>query len=200
MLTRSADIYYSTFYTDIAQWSDKYLRDIHYPNDVLFLTRLCDIYFTYLQSNIKKSNQDNIIKPLSGREIDALQYLAGYIIKKCLQKAKKNETKNIDIITILENLKDTNNSSHYLIDNLSRGGLTAVNMECQGFFILVENRFRKETQKQNIREINISKLKQTLMKNTLVVTYTEKIVDDFKTIINVEEIIENIFEQVYILE
>ena len=117
----------------------------------------------------KSKHQDNSENPLPIRkiELDALQYLSGYVVKKFLKKFKNyknySSSYNQAMIAILESViaaEDTENQK--LIQAQSRGGLSAVSFECQQVFLLAERKFRVVTM-SNPHTIHIGKITYALL-------------------------------------
>ena len=124
-------------------------------------------------------------KELSSREVDALQYLAGYIIKNLLQKATRGNP-DAKIIEMLTSFIDANYSSQTLVAAKSRGGLTAVNEEAQRLFIAAEKSFRAALASKCLRSINIVEEAELASRDNLVVSYYNSIIENANIEINEE--------------
>ena len=79
-----ADEYYSVFYTDIVISYSSYFKGLRLQLCTLFATRLVDkkLHFSHRQHNLTKISHTN---PISERELNGLQYLAGYVVFKLLK-------------------------------------------------------------------------------------------------------------------
>ena len=119
---------------------------------------------------------------LTEKEMDALQYLAGYVIKKFINKAQHgknyNSSTNQATVRILKNSLVNELDDQKLVKTLSRGGLTAVSLEFQRMFLKTEIAFRIETSKDtHLDSINIQKIAENLMEDTEVISHYNSIVD-----------------------
>ena len=90
--TGDADEFYSTYYASIAQNAGLYFPNLSHPSCITFAIKLAD--------KLLASTNENPIPPvdretfdteeeLSAMEIGGLQYLAGYIVKNLIGKAKR---------------------------------------------------------------------------------------------------------------
>ena len=83
------------------------------------------------------SSSDKISPSVTKSEIDALQYLGGYVVHKLLKKTKNspkyNGEENQTIILVLESMV-YNTREQKLIDSLGRGGLTSISEDCDHLF------------------------------------------------------------------
>ena len=117
--------------------------------------------------------------------MDALQYLAGYIIKNLLQKATRGNP-DAKIIETLTSFIAANYSSQTLVAVKSRGGLIAVNEEAQRLFITAEKSFRAALASKCLRSINIVERAELASKDNLVVSYYNSIIENANIEINEE--------------
>ena len=108
------------------------------------------------------SSSDKIPTSVTKSEIDALQYLGGYVVHKLLKKPKYKNEENQAIILVLESMVD-NTREQKLIDSLSRGGLTSISEDCEHLLFKTKELFRKETAVANLRNIDIMKIRANLM-------------------------------------
>ena len=96
-------------------------------------TRLADkvLHFSQKEPNSTKLSHTN---PISEREHNGLQYLAGYVVFKLLKKIEKckeyNSPENQYTVTILSGMRTEDFADQKLIHSLDRGGLYAVTPEC----------------------------------------------------------------------
>ena len=129
--------------------------------------QLGETVFSYLKIGVSGClSSDKIPPPVTKSEIDALQYLGGYVIHKLLKKTKNspkyNSEENQAIVLVLESMVD-NTREQKLIDSLSRGGLTSISEDCEYIYFKIEELFRKETAVANLRNIDIMKITANLM-------------------------------------
>ena len=117
--------------------------------------------------------------------MDALQYLAGYIIKNLLQKATRWNP-DAKIIETLTSFIDANYSSQTLVTAQSRGGLTAVNEEAQRLFIAAVKSFRAALVSKCLRPINIVEEAELASRDNIVVSYYNSIIENANIEINEE--------------
>ena len=197
--SNNAEKFYSSFYSTIVVKADMYLPNLPKPNCTLLATALAEKLYSYF----KRSPKTVIVKPkeITEKEIGGIQYLAGYVIRKFLKKAKNNlnysSMENQAIITVLTNATAEDFSNQKLIDTQNRGGLTAVTEECQQIFIRAELKFRTDTASNiHLRKIDIDKMTLDLMNNTEVIGFYKVIVDNSGIQKGLEdEILENLLEK-----
>ena len=175
--SNNAENYYSSFYNKIVINADVYFPELGKPNSTLLATQLADkvlVYFKRMPNNEAKK-----IKNIINDEIGALQYLAGYVVRKFIKKSKNSpnykSNENQNIIKILNNTITINTSDQELIEAQSRGGLTAVNNECQQIFMKAEIQFRNDTNINHLQEININRMTVELLKDIEVVSFYNSI-------------------------
>ena len=86
--------------------------------------------------------------PITDKEMDVLQYLAGYVVQKCLKKLKRGKDSNSclhqSILSLLNKMTPENKEDHILIRIMDRGGLIAVRDEILEIFITAEKVFRSQ--------------------------------------------------------
>ena len=110
------------FYRDIVISCSSYFKGLRPQLCTFVATRLADkvLHFSHKEPNSTKLSHTN---PISEREHNGLQYLAGYVVFKLLKKIERCK----------EYFTDQN-----LIHSLNRGGLYEVTPECQALFCRVE--------------------------------------------------------------
>ncbi|XP_065669613.1 uncharacterized protein LOC105845928 isoform X2 [Hydra vulgaris] len=175
--SNNAENYYSSFYNKIVINADVYFPELEKPNSTLLATQLADkvlVYFKRMPNNEAKK-----IENVTNDEIGALQYLAGYVVRKFIKKSKNSpnykSNENQNIIKILNNAITKNTSDQELIEAQSRGGLTAVNNECQQIFMKAEIQFRNDTNINHLQEIDINRMTVELLKDIEVVSFYNSI-------------------------
>ena len=121
-----ADEYYSAFYSDIVISCSSYFIGLRPQLCTLVATHLADkvLHFSLREPNLTKVSHTN---PIHERELNELQYLAGYVLFSLLKKTEKckecNSPENQYTVRILRT-KDF--AEQKLIHFSNRGGLYAV--------------------------------------------------------------------------
>ena len=110
---------------------------------------------------------------LTDREINSLQYIAGYIIHKLHSKFKFSKNykseHNMQTVSILQACKVDCDDSQTYVNARDRGGLWKVNKQAQTIFIECEKIFRVKTS-SFITSINSDALITEMFKNCLVIS------------------------------
>lgn len=105
---------------------------------------------------------------LDKRELDSLQYLGGYVVKKIIRKIKNSanykSTQSQGILKILKCMTISDFQEQRPIKTISRGGLTALNSDGQSMFRVAEEHFRKETV-DYYRKIDTQTMTKNLVKD-----------------------------------
>lgn len=162
-----------------------YFPTLTFPAATLLVTKLGEKIVCFYKTPESEPPKENVvIKPISKVEIDALQYLAGYVVRKLIKKARnKNFSKrrNQAIISILENGIVTDNDQT-LIEAQNRGGLCSVNEDFQVIFIETEKVFRKETTGSNVRKVDTPFIVNVVSKNDTVVGHYQNIIQGFEDV------------------
>ena len=154
----------------------------------LLATRLAD----KLLANFKKPSkvQNAPSKPITEREIDALQYLSGYVIHALVRKMYKctnyRSTESQNLLTLLYAAKSDNVSAQRLVASQTRGGLWSVTNECLQVFKLVEEEFRKITSGGHVTKIDGKKISESLVQRVDIVSSLETMVDGYTNSISME--------------
>ncbi|XP_065674680.1 uncharacterized protein LOC136091273 [Hydra vulgaris] len=175
--------FYMQTYSTLVKDSEKYFNELEKPCSTLISTTLTDKILYYYKKSCSL-NKPIEPKPISAKELDGLQYLAGYVVSKFLKKAKNSKNyqsaENQAIIAILKHsiLEKNKPSGQILIDAQNRGGLTSLTEECQQIFIQTEIKFRAETIDTLLRKIDIPNMASELIRNTTVQCFYNAIVDN----------------------
>ena len=110
-----------------------YVQTLWIPLCTLLVIKTGDNIFCYFKRSIQFAHEEPT--PISEKEMSGLQYLAGYVVKKLLKRAKNSRkyksTENQVIIAVLSNAITTDISNQKLIETQNRGGLTGVLEEFQ---------------------------------------------------------------------
>ena len=174
------------FFDAFALDSCTYFPSLCFPAATLLITRLGEkiVHFYKTPQDEPDEKKKNPIKPISRVEMDALQYLSGYVVRKLVKKARNrnfSKRRNQAIISILEN-GIISDEGQTLIEAQIRGGLCCVNDDFQTIFLETEKVFRKETSKSNIRSINTPFIVSVLSKNASVVGHYQNITQGFEDV------------------
>ena len=197
--TCSGENFYSNFYSSIVIDAESYFPGLVKPLCTLFATKLADKIFNFFN---RPPLQVSATQPptITEKEMDGLQYLAGYVVRKFLKKAKNHSNylsaENQAIVTILNNaIIELHKTDQRLIKTLSRGGLVSVTKDCQQIFICAELKFRSDTTTNfHLQKINTEKMTLELMKSTEVVSFYHAIVDNSELKTVDAEIRDNLLE------
>lgn len=176
----NAEKFFSEYYSKICSNAKIYFPTFDAKCAALLSTKLGDkiLYFYKSPQHTVPSQPKALTKP----EIDGLQYLAGYVVRKLIKKSRNHKSfkseKNQFYVTVLESfLVDVKDQTW--IDVQNRGGLSAVNKECEEIFKLAENVFRLETNGDlHHSQINISFMTALLSKNDEVVSNFQAIIHE----------------------
>ena len=127
--------------------------------------------------------------PLTERDMQALQYLSGYVIHSLVRKIHRftnwRSTDSQALLTLLYAAKSDDFSSQRLISCQTRGGLWAVTAECLQVFKIMEEEFRKETSAVHVTKIDSSKISEALQRIDMVSAY-DSMTHEFTTTISKE--------------
>ena len=78
--TNDGEAFYSLFYSTVILKSSTYLSPLESPYSTLLAQKLADRIFYHYKQPQEQSVTKSI--PINDKEIGALQYLAGYVVKK----------------------------------------------------------------------------------------------------------------------
>ena len=180
MKTKDGEEFYSSFYSIIVLNASMYLPELERPASTLLAQKLAVKPFHHFKQ--PQNIPDVHVPPVTEKEMGALQYLAGYVLKKMLKKTlqrKNHDTaKNQAIVRILHHATVDDWEDQKLVNCLNRGGLTAVSIEFQRMFLKAEIRFRIATTTNNhLKNIDVNNITHSLMQDTEVVSYYNSVVD-----------------------
>ena len=136
--------------------------------DLQSLKILLPLKFT-VDKDIQETHQLNEGKAFTKREIDALEYMAGYCFKKIYLKIRNSKHWKSDLsqqyLSILRAIKT--DTPQTLVDIKSRGGLWKVQKSIQ-VLKKAEIIFCSSSSRQNIRSINAKQIVEAIMMDPLV--------------------------------
>ena len=182
-----AEKFYSQFYQLIVMDAKKYFNSLDFPMCTLLATRLGDKILAHYS---RPAEYKIVIKPVTERDMQALQYLSGYVIHSLVRKIHKftnwRSTNAQDLLTLLYAAKSDDVSSQKLISCQTRGGLWAVTAECLQVFKIVEEEFRKETSAVHVTKIDSSKISEALLQRIDMVSAYHSMTHGFTTTISKE--------------
>eukprot|EP00794_Sanderia_malayensis_P002686 gene2686-3108_t len=177
-----ADKFFSFFYSKVVLKAEELVPGLQKPMSTLLAKNLGDKILYFFRKPQQLPSPE--VKPISNKEIDGLQYLAGYVIHMLLKKARngpnyKSEASQT-VLCILNNFMEEDCVNQRLISATNRGGLTAVKTEIQQIFIIAEETFRGHASTTNhISKINTGLIISQLMTETRIISlYNSLIVED----------------------
>lgn len=174
--TSDSDEFIAAFFGKIVRNSSLYAEDFDSPSARFVLKKLGDKILHFYRTSC--ANQDVIEppKPVTPDDMDGIQHLAGYVVRKFLKKSSNNSP----ISKVLIEMKTTDYSDQKLIALQSRGGLTALTSEAQKIFVKAEERFRSDTNLREIFKIDTKEMVFRLMKDTDVISVYNRIIQDIE--------------------
>lgn len=196
--SNNAEDFYACYFGTCVRNAAKYFKDLPLTSSTMLATKIGENVFTHFQKKSKgtSSLSSSNPTPIADREIGALQYLAGYVVKNLLKKARGSSNcdsaQNLAVRSILEN-SIADDSDKPLIHLLNRGGLTAVSDDCFRIFFRAEEKFRTVTEVDYLRKIDVKTMAADLMKDVDVVSFFNAMVDSTDTTI-VDEIKQNLLD------
>ena len=198
LVLNDPDIYFEEFYGSITIDSTDHLIGLPLDAANILMIQFGELVMAYLKRRHTAPPCDATNPPqIMDCEVDALQYISGYVIHKFLKKAKndpkyKSKT-NQSIIIILEELIDRSRELR-LVDSLNRGGLIPISKECELLFFKAEELFRLETSVLNLRKVDIPLMSAKLMIQPDIVSTINCVVNSSGCDISTEEK-NNLFEK-----
>ena len=197
--TNDPEKFFQEFYSNITAKATHFFKDLPLASANILMIQLGEMVFGYIKNSNASAININakIPSPITEIEIDALQYLSGYVVHKCLKKVKNNPTynsvENQAIILVLDGMVDKTRDQR-LVDSLNRGGLTPISEDCEQIFYKAEELFRQETSVFNLRNINIPEITSNLMCQSDMVSLINSIVNISGSDID-SELKDNLFEK-----
>ena len=188
--------FFELFFCEITAKANEFFPDLPLAPATTVMMQLGETVFSYLKFG-NTSSSENVAAPISKCEIDALQYLSGYVVHKFLKKTKNNlkynSQENQAVIVILESMVDKTRELT-LVDSQTRGGLTSISEDCEQLFYRTEEAFRKETSVPNLRSIDIAKITVDLISQADIISIINSISDISGSNID-PEVKKNLFEK-----
>ena len=130
------------FFTAQQFKSSTYPCPLESPYSTLLAQKLANKIF-YLCKQPKKQSITKSIH-INDREIDALQYLAGYVVEKIKLKSFSGKDYKLDInqswVKLIDHARVEGNYEQNLISAHNRGGLAAVKLPFQNIFLITEEK------------------------------------------------------------
>ena len=196
----NAEQFYTSYFGSCVLNSAEFFKGLPQQSSTMLATKVGEnvlLHFKKQISSGSSSSKTTNPTPIADREIGALQYLAGYVVKKMLKKARNSQNysslENQAVIAILVNLIAEDDSYQPLIHLLNRGGLTAVTDETFKIFYCAEEKFRAETEVDLLRKIDVKQMSLDLLNNVDVASYYNALVDSSGTDV-ADEIKQNLLE------
>lgn len=191
------ELFYEQFYGIITIRADELLT-LPLISANLVMIHFGELVFGHLKKcGEPKQSSVDIAPIVKESEVDALQYVAGYVIHKFLKKAKKsnayNSKDNQAIILILEVMIDSTRELR-LVDSINRGGLKSISRDCELLFLKTEEYFRGITNVPNLRKIDIPCISSNLLCQPDIISIINCIVIDAGCTIETE-VKNNFFEK-----
>ena len=147
-LKRNGDAgkFYEDYFASITQNAVLYFPNLPFPGCVTLAMKISDKLLAKSQPELESSSNVQLeSENLTEMELGGLQYLAGYVIKNLIKKAKKWNKKYEPAVCELlqEFLADCPRPDQLLITAKNRGGLSAVTEVGEPLFEEIEKRFRR---------------------------------------------------------
>ena len=194
------DEFLAMFYGNIVRNCMVYIPNIPFQVAVLTMKKLGDKIFHHYRKSTTPVTPTNSPTPITEDELEAVQYLSGYAVRKCSKKSPEES----ETFKILNEMITSDYSSQELIAAQSRGGLTdvtpaaqsrggltavtpaaqsrggltAVTPAAQSMFVKAEAKFRQETTSKSLKKIDTKQMVIDLMKDMDVISTYNRILQD----------------------
>ena len=194
----NAEKYY-TEYSQIMMNITSPFPGLDFMSTIELLRKTGDKILAHFQKSFRNmghlTDNEVVITQLDGNEMEALEYLGGYVVYN-VEKKLKRKSNNGKYLEVLSCFESEDVSDQVIINLLDRGGLRGIQNTTKNIFIKTEHEFRKNT-RGNFQNIDIFEMTKSLL-NDLEVTgnmfmATENIMD-LK-----EEIVSNVVESMIIV-
>ena len=188
---KDPDKFFSSYFSSITAMAGSFLPNYPSVSSTIVMMQLGELIFAKLN---KIEMMKRLPTPISEKEMDGLNYLAGYVIQKLMKKFEKDDKKQSEkqaVICLLDSAieKDCTNDH---INTLTQGGLITVTEHCLRIFYKAEEEFRCVTEVDHLRQIDVGSISSKLMDNPDIVSLFS-VVSDGIDIQN--EIKDNILEK-----
>ena len=116
---------------------------------------------------------------LTERDINCIQYIADYVLRKVFYSMKMKQKANDTIISILNYFNIDEFDEETLVLVLNRGGLWAINKGAKNLVIMADKKFRAETKNETrLQKINIAPMASVLTNDINAHSLLNDILDD----------------------
>ena len=181
------DDFLAMFYGNIVRNCMVYIPNIPLQVATLTMKKLGNEILHHYRKSTTPVTPTNSPTPITEDELEAVQYLSGYVVRKC-SKISPEESESFKI---LNEMITSGYSSQELIAAQSRGGLTAVTPAAQSrggltavtpaaqsMFVEAEAKFRQETTSKSLKKIDTNQMVIDLMKHMDVISTYNRILQD----------------------
>ena len=181
------DDFLAMFYGNILRNCMVYIPNIPFQVAALTMKKLGDKIFHHYRKPTTSVTPTNSPTPITEDELEAVQYLSDYVVRKCSKKSPEES----ETLKILNEMITSDYSSQELIAAQSRGGLTAVTPAAQSrggltavtpaaqsMFVKAEAKFRQETTSKSLKKIDTKQMVIDLMKHMDVINTYNRILQD----------------------
>ena len=115
------------------------------------MKKLGDKIFHHYRKSTTLVTPTNTPTPITEDELEAVQYLSGYVVCKCSKKSPEES----ETFKILNEMITSDYSSQELIAAQSRGGLTAVTPAARSMLVKADAKFCQETTSKCLKKIDM---------------------------------------------
>ena len=187
--TSNAERFQERFYSQLL-YRPTYFQNLRYELCVEVLRKMCDKLLAHYQASIKPHKGPVEITALTVPELDALDYVGGYVLRKVeFQFARK---RNQDAIQVVNCFKSETNEDQPLINMLDRGGLIGITQYAKTMFLKAEHFFRYYTLNNQSQNIHIPTMVDFMMTDIEVQSCSQLSIE---ALISVDdEILQNVVE------
>ena len=165
-ITSHAECFYEKFYAQLLTYP-LYFYGLDFQLSVELLRKSADKILAHFVRNSSSSPQ-HMESNMTSHEIDALEYLEGYVLHNIEKKLVRKKEANS--LAILECFESDSVADQPLVNLLNRGGLTGINVQTRIMFTKAEKVFRDFVAKNNPQNIDCRKMIDTLMTDVEVVS------------------------------
>ena len=171
-----SDEFLAAYFGKIVRNSSIYAENFDSPSARYVMKKLGDKLLHFYRVSCASQDVIEPPKPITPDDMDGIQHLAGYVVRKFLKKVPNTSP----IHLVLTEMKTSDYSDQRLIALQSRGGLAAITSEAQKIFILAEERFRADTNIKETFKIDTKEMFLKLMKDTDMICVYNRIIQDIE--------------------